>query len=105
MENIAIQTAAVTQDTLTIQLDDQPARKRPTWLGKLNRTAAKAMVSIVANGHSDTRFKRDYINGVSTYVCRHCNAGAIAIAVDGRGKSKMEGDALTSPCPGPQSEK
>lgn len=103
MENIAVNVAVevTPENSLPIEM---PVRKRPTWLGKLNRTAAKAMDLIVANGHADRRFKRDYVNGVSTYVCPHCNAGAIVVAKDGRGKSQMDGSALTNQCPGTQNK-
>lgn len=73
-------------------------RKHPASLGKLNRITAKAAVTIVENEHDDRRFKRDYKNGVANYVCKHCGAGAIAVASEGRGKSTMEGTALSMKC-------
>ena len=102
--NIAVQ-AQVEEMIQNFVHEVASERKRPTWLGKLNRTAANAMKLIEANGHSDTRFKRDYVNGVSSYICKHCGAGALAIAVNGRGKSKMEGAASTTPCSNISSQK
>jgi hypothetical protein len=74
------------------------SKRYPASLGKLNRTAANAMKLILGQGHGNKRFKRDYENGVSTYVCPHCSAAALVMAVQGRGKSTMEGSALDTPC-------
>jgi len=73
-------------------------RKHPASLGKLNRITAKATATIVENGHNGKRFKRDYKNGVASYVCKSCGAGAIAVASEDRGKSTVEGTALSMKC-------
>ena len=73
-------------------------RKRPASLGKLNRTTNRAQTAIAAMGHEPKRFKRDYVNGVATYVCPHCAAGVVVVAQEGRGKSTVEGQALALRC-------
>lgn len=77
---------------------EEKPRKRAVWLGKLNRTVAKATALITANGHEPKRFKRDYANGVASYVCPHCAAAAVVVASEGRGKSETKGDALVLKC-------
>lgn len=73
-------------------------RKHPASLGKLNRTTAKAQAAISVMGHEPKNFKRDYVNGVATYVCPHCAAGVVVVTQEGRGKSTVEGQALVLRC-------
>lgn len=81
-----------------VHIEEAKPSKYPAALGKLNRMTDKASKLIEANGHENKRFKRDYSNGVASYVCPHCSAGALVVAVEGRGKSKMEGEALVLKC-------
>lgn len=98
MPNLETNVVSVSQ---TVKFD---ARKHPASLGKLNRTTAKAAKILEANGHENTRFKRDYTNGTASYACIKCGAGALATSSQGRGKSTLEGNALTNRCTSTTSE-
>lgn len=72
--------------------------KRDKSLGKLNRTVADAVDTIVGLGHVKKRFKRDYTIGKATYSCPTCNAKATVVACSGHGDSYAEGVALIESC-------
>lgn len=72
--------------------------KRQKGLGRLNRLIASSTARIVAKGHDNKRFKRDYATGVACYQCPSC--GAVAAVGLGRGRAEVHttGDAFDTTC-------
>lgn len=72
--------------------------KRAPGLGRLNRLIASSMDLLVAKGHDNKRFKRDYTNGVAMYKCPSCNSvGAVGLG-RARGETHAAGDAFENNC-------
>lgn len=91
--NLVTETTETTSEVTTTKV-----LKRQPGLGKLNRMTKAAQATIVANGHENKRFKRDYATGTATYTCPTCGATATATVSAERGKSSVGGDALVLKC-------
>lgn len=96
VDNTAVVTQEVTQTQVRVL-------KRQPGLGRLNRLIASATEILVANGHANKRFKRDYNTGSATYTCSHCNSVVVAKLEQSRGKTSVQGDALVAKCSGTNS--
>jgi hypothetical protein len=91
------QTAVVeTEETKTVT--ETKVLKRQKGLGRLNRLIAASTALIVAKGHDNKRFKRDYATGVAHYLCPSCNAVAAVGIGQGRGEVHTAGDAFLTVC-------
>lgn len=72
--------------------------KRAPGLGRLNRAIAKASGELLAKGHDNKRFKRDYNTGLALFVCPSCNCvAAIGLGLS-RGETHRSGDAFETVC-------
>jgi hypothetical protein len=72
--------------------------KRQPGLGRLNRLIASSTALIVAKGHENKRFKRDYATGIAHYQCPSCGAVAAVGLGQGRGEVHTAGEAFESTC-------
>lgn len=98
-DSVSIQvTEQMVTDSQSITIGTVKTFKRQPGLGKLNRLTKSAQNTLFANGHSNNRFKRDYVAGTANYTCANCQATVVATASTTRGASSVSGEALVTKC-------
>lgn len=97
MENINSLQTVVNETDQTISIDSTSGDKPKSIQGKLNRLGEKAQAILLVRGHSDNRFKRDYVKGTATYTCKNCGMNAHLNALAAK-ENKLGGRALQRSC-------